>query len=463
METLYKLLGGKREHPLQRRHSETNLISPRNQPSHHADPVADVKSIEYFKTQDLSRNRFSYDTLSMIDWWPDEILTFLEIIRIAYIDFLNAYTSQPDRFDLALHHSTFFMTSPNPQYEKTDDIKQFLRCKDQTIAKNYINVVIGEDNCYMHELGEHLRSENENKHYLFVRALESLLDGKRVVVDGEFHLKEETSNLIRSYICFYHMKNFYATLDDALRNMIHMCLHNMDNGISLAEIANGLITEIETRVIVHLRRTRDELMFDKMCILNDLLLYMSYCTSLFHFVFNYSRRSSTDLNTRLTPFDDDNRRFTPEVVIRIKHVYRYFLSVRHDREQKEQLIERASIEEVLSMITKGDNERDTYRTITSGRDIGNKSIFRPKYIMKSQKTLDLPTKNRDNTFLIEIDLPESVPMVRKRGNTDHTRKISLGNINHRFTSSQKGGEGAGRQDTPISTSTSDSNLPEISK
>lgn len=295
----------------------------------------DDKTIEHFKLQNLSREKFSYEILSEICWWPDEILIMLEILRISYTDFINSYTSNSSIFDVPIRKAVFFMHQS--KYNNVAEISKYLKNGNYEIQDNYFNRVICEDNCRMYELEDHKRSANEQKHYYLARALAKLLTFSPLS-EGDMVLAKEYEDLVRNYVCLYTIKNLYAVIDDTLRNVLKSAIDNVKLGISLDKFFHDIILDLDKQVCKELKHLNDDQLFTRTFMLKDLLLFAQYSTAQFNFVYNFKRDMSKDSEihtiSQLTPMES----YSPETNERIQYVYKYYLSILRDQYNKESII-----------------------------------------------------------------------------------------------------------------------------
>lgn len=321
-------------------------------------PHIDDKSREYFRSQDLSRDNFSYSTLASICWWPDEILLFVEILSLAYNEFINIYRSNSSSFDEAIRTAIYFMNQK--PYSNEPRISRFIHHGDFKIVDNYLSTVIAEDNCYMREIEDRKRSSNEHKHYLLAKALETLLT-LAPIRDGDNMFKKEHEELVRMYVTIYNLKNMYAMLDDTLRTGLSMCLEDMDTGINLSVTFDELLEEFDARILVNIREHYDEQLFTRALIFRDLLLYGYHSTSQFNHIFDQRSLKKDNRTLFYQPL------ITDKATKRIEYVYKYYLSQIRAREKKTAIVSTTDkFEEMVSKIND-----DNIMSIVSPRYIRN--------------------------------------------------------------------------------------------
>jgi hypothetical protein len=286
--------------------------------------VVDNKRIEYFKLQDLSRGRFSHEVLLDVCWWPDELLTLLEILRISYADFINSYTSKASIFDVAIRKAIYFMIQD--KYRTNSDIAKFVNSGQFDIQDNYLNKVICEDNCRMYELEDHHRSKNEGKHYDLTKALSKLIEHP-VVSEGDSVMSPVHVDLVRTYVCIYNLKNVYAVIDDVLRSVLKSALDGTTLGVNLNTFFSEIITDMDNKIILNLKQLSDDQLFNLVYRFRDILSYAQYSTSSFNQVF-----------LRGALLDDSIEPINKQVLSRIRYVYKYYLRIINDQTQKEKII-----------------------------------------------------------------------------------------------------------------------------
>ena len=347
----------------------------------------DDKSIEYFRQCDLSRGRFSYALLGEINWWPDEMLTLLEILRLGYSDFINSYVSTAGIFDQAIRNVIYFMNQK--KYSQYRAISEFINHGDFKIPDNYLNAVINEDNCYMREIDDRKRSSNERKHYLLARAIEQILL-LTPIADEELIFKREYEQLIRLYITIYNLKNMYAIVDDTLRNILSAAINGDRLGISLANFLEQMLEELDLRVVSQIRKHHDDQLFTKIHTFRDLMLYAHHSTRQFDYVFNF-RRIEQPSPEQMVP----KPLLDPDSVKRIEYLYKFYLNVITTRQLKVEIISNSgNFEELIS------------KTKDSGQQ-----LITPRYIRRH----DLPKPDeKESSFIVDNQVQKKKhPKMRK--------------------------------------------------
>ena len=371
----------------------------------------DSINISYFKSLDLSRKNFKYEILKQVGWWPDEILTFLEILNISYLEFINDYMNTSDIFDTAIRNTIFFMHQK--KYNKQSDIRRYLKHGNYEIRDNYLNQVLSEDNCYMYELEDRERSPNEEKHYLLFKALQQILKSVPIS-DGDTILKSEYEMLIRKYVMVYKLKNAYAVLDDHLRKILNEMINGETYHEKLSGLIEGLLEDVMAEILPHFIIVNDNKIYDKINIYRDILLFALHKTLQFDHVFNLE-------DNLLSPFGNDKYKvlFSDNTTGRIQYVYGYYLNILSEKEKKNQIIE--SNEDFNDIIHKIKTETSTEKIIS------------PRY---SPRSVSLSSKNSKQIFIVS---PEELNINRKitKKIDKHFRKHSIdslinGNVRKNF-------------------------------
>ena len=258
------------------------------------------KDLESLRLRNYDRCNFNYNTLSTIGWFPDEILNFLEINRMSYIDFIQRFNNKSSIFDIAIRNAIYFMVqSP---YCKDTAIKKFISHRTTDISDNYWNKVVDEDNCFMDGLEDRLRSKNESQHYYLMCALTKLLSYKFISIDG-LVLKKEYIKKIKIFIAIYNLKNIHAMIDDTLRNVLQGCIQGDPIDLYLPSIFYGIYFDLDKSVLVHARSTSDSDLINRSYLYRDIILFGIYKTVQFSFVFNSHQEFV--INNDLTQCDDN--------------------------------------------------------------------------------------------------------------------------------------------------------------
>jgi len=393
-----KIKGEPDERKLGRKRSRSDVgagSSPGNFKSDKSESSEDIKSIDHFKRQNLDRDQFGYSVLSDISWWPDEILLFLEVLRISYQDFINPYMSTANTFDTSIRNAIYFMNQK--KYNKIPDIEKFVKCGNFEIPDNYLNLVISEDNCYMHELEERKRSVNETKHYLLSRALDKLIS-LGGIYDGDLVFKKEHESAVRMYLIIYNIRNAYAVVDDTLRLLLRAALDKNKMDIQIYNFVYDLINDLDERVITHLYSglswsnpdldggpELNNKLFGKIYIFRDLLLYTLHNSLNFNHTFTFKRDITRNLDgiEALSPLRNNkyNKFFNDEVVNRIEYVYKYYLGILAEKFRKnEKLLNGTDFDSLR-------NESD------------KSNILTPRYTFKSGITQN---ERSSNIFIIDL-------------------------------------------------------------
>lgn len=357
--------------------------------------AVDTKSRNYFRTQNLARSRFSHTTVAKIGWWPDEMLLMIEILLLAYNEFIDIYRSSSLSFDVAIRTAAFFMTQK--KYSNIPEIAKFLVHGDYRIPDNYLSIVIAEDNCYVREVEEHARSPNEHKHYLFVTALVALLR-ESPIVEGELILKKEHEEQLAHYVMIYKLKNMYAITDDILRTALSACLQrpvarntnidaigdSVDIGISLYTTFTDLLVDLDENILIHLRNHHDDQLFTKIHIFRDLLLHTHHATKLFNHVFNF-RRLDDNHGEFLLPSGS----LDADTTKRLEHLYKFYLH-------------QVKVRDIKMNIVSGKGNFETMST-----EINNTTTIKlitPRYV-RDQDEVKLTIDEKKSVFIVGVTSP----------------------------------------------------------
>lgn len=389
METLYNLIGKRRSGSV-----KDAIYSPRVSVS----GKPDTRSIEYFKTKDLSRSAVKPNILNSILWWPDEILTFLEVLRVAYLDLDGTYVSTADIFDTPIRTAIFFMNQK--KYNQLPAIKKYLSSPYYGgIPDNYLMYMIRESNCYMGSVDDRTRAAGDEKYHLLAGALNTLLT-KSPISDGDAVLKPEYETLLRTYSVFYSLKNMYAMTDDMLRSLLNEYVNGEAIALSLPDYFNDTLGDITVRLFVHLDRIKDDKIFNKVYTFRDLISYALYSTKMFQYTYTGTSRTNKDM----TPFPND-KTFSRAVLDRLRYVYKYFLDVVDEHNIKAQIIaDKADFEGAMRELDKRkvDQRQPTYIRVTE----------------------DVP-EAKDNSLGTFVIVDSRRPTLK------HTRKNSVATFSHR--------------------------------
>nr|QBK90286.1 MAG: hypothetical protein LCPAC102_01990 [Pithovirus LCPAC102] len=300
-----------------------------------------LNTYSYLRYQNYDRSLFSYKLLSSIGWWPDEIIKFIEIFRLAYVEFIQSFSNKASIFDTPIRNAIFFMTQR--KYSKRSIISKFIKNKSNNIEDNYLNLVIQEDNCYMDEYEDRNRSSTENKHYLLLRAIQELLTLSPIEYE-DYKLKKEYEDKLKVFIIIYELKNMYAMIDNILRSSLCTFLECDDEGptINLTILFDGFINEtIDTKLLKYIRSCENNKkkymknIFNSSYLFRDLILYGLYKSIQFRDVFDIHISYE-----KLSEFNEVKyiNIFTMTVIHRIEYIYKSFLDKLNYQKTRQQLI-----------------------------------------------------------------------------------------------------------------------------
>lgn len=370
-----------------------------------AEKPIDEKSTSFFRSQDLSRARFSYEILSETSWWPDEILLFLEILHVAYTDFINTYLANGSMFDLPIKKATYFMFLGC--YQKYSDISRYVSQGDYRINDSYLNQVVHEDNCYMYELESRPRSINEGKHFLLTQALEKLMS-LAPISEGDQLLGKENEQVVSIFLCVYNLRTIYCTTDSLLRShLVSLLKGRSPIGGSLILYFRDILEDIEGKLLSQMKLYYDATLFNNICIFRDLILFARYATAQFHHVFSFKRQFDENVG-RLSPLT-----YTEESMKRIEHIYHYHAARVARNKAVSEVI--AADKSVISSVAEKDQESTAVKT--------------PRY-SRGRESVKPTSLEADTFYLINLDdfEPAKSPRVkegRDRKKSSHIRKVSI--------------------------------------
>lgn len=334
------------------------------------------KDLETLRSQNYDRSNFNYETLSKIGWWPDEILKFVEINRLSYIEFIQIFNNKCSMFDIPIRNAIYFMNQI--PYCNDDQIRKFIKHRTTDISDNYWNKVVDEDNCYMEGLESRNRSNNENQHYYLLCALIKLISYKNISIDNLI-LKPEYIKKIKIFIAIYHLKNAHSMIDDILRTILQSCINKETNlDIYLPKIFYDMNSDIDKKILLYARSTSDNDLMNRSYLFRDIILYAVYKTTQFSFVYNYyndfinNNILSDFKDNYITPFNHSKylSLFTLNDIKRIEYVYLNLNDKIINKQQKTKLI----LENIdfTKLIEKNES-------LTSNRP----RILTPKYSLKN--------------------------------------------------------------------------------
>lgn len=309
----------------------------------------DKYKISYIEKQDLSRSNFSIRVISEIGWWPDEMLVYIEINRLIYINFMQPYLNNPSIFDNSLRNIMYFMNQK--PYSKDDYINKFIKSGQTNIPDNYWLNIVNEDNCYMGEYEDRARSKNtEAKHFNLLKAVMKILEYKKIEYDG-LTLKDEYITKLYIYVSIYLMKNMMAMIDEILRKLIISALENKLIEFHLPDIFISLVNdEIKNKILNYAKKSKDKDLLNSVYLLKDILLYASYSTIQFDHIFNGKKifkNGYINKNSNLSPFSTDTNKkyikyFKDNNIKRINCVYQIYVEKLAQKKNKDQLVLKSS-------------------------------------------------------------------------------------------------------------------------
>jgi len=420
--------------------------------------LIDDKSTNFFNKQNFDRNKFSYNTLLNITWWPDEILIFIEVLNISYNQFISYYITNSDIFDDAIRNVIYFMNQK--KYKNITEISAFVNNSDFKINDNYINSVIKEDNCYMRESEKRPRSPNEQKHYLLFKALEKMVSISNIedITDNELVLKKEYLKLIRIYVIVYNLKNMYCIIDDTLRNVLSSTLKNLNLNINLHDFFGDLLLDLNNKILIHLQfiyfiptdnckytDIHDNLLFNKVNLLKDLMLYAYYNCKQFNHLFNvksslqnipfswitaiHSNIEGVIYPTKIALADEKSLK-------RIEYIYKFYLNLISTKNLKDNILNsgnKNNFEELLSKMNNSNFGYASPRYLPLKNDLDN--IASDNKITRRRMKSSSSASNIDDVIFMHVG--------------DKLGEFSTLGLNYNRTEREDGVTLITKQDTPL--------------
>jgi len=316
MSGLLDFFSGKKEH----KNSE-NILNDYDNPA----------KLARLKNEKLDRARFKISDIATIGWWPDEMIKFIEVIRLMYRSFIQSIPKKPDKFDIPLRNAILFMNQD--PYCKNNEIKKYIFHHSTIIRENYWTKVMEEDNCLMDDYEDRFRSSKklEDKHYLLFRACTQLLQYPDISY-GDVKIKDEYIKDLYVYVSLYKIKIMLPVLDEAFRKLIRGLLDNDLREIQIPELLGKIIMIDYTEILNFALKSKNNDVINNVYIIHDILLYGLYRSTQVHFVFNsqkstfnpYNMNSHTSLNI-FSLYEDYKKIFDTHVINRISYVYNVYV------------------------------------------------------------------------------------------------------------------------------------------
>ncbi len=309
--------------------------------------VNDDASYVSLKNKNYNRSKFTYETLKYAEWWPDKIMEYIEVLRIAYVEFIQSFSNRASLFDTPLRNSIYFMSQY--KYSEIKEISNFIKKHNTNICDKYLNTVIKEDNCYMDGLEDRFRVSDEKKHEALLKAVEKLISMEPIEHNG-ISMDNEYIILLRIYIVIYDLKNNYAKLDSILRNSLILCLNNENTGPGLSFIFLIILDgEIDNGILIQLRKCENikkhfTKIFNCTYLFRDLILYGLYKTLQFKNIFDIDEKYHT------TIFKDEKyvELYTRGVIDRLEIIYdRYIKKLNSHKKQDKLLLSNSDFNDLI--------------------------------------------------------------------------------------------------------------------
>jgi len=222
---------------------------------------------ESLARRNLDRSQFSYERLTKLCCWPDQLLQFIQINRLAYIDIMHLHNKYATLFDEPLRSFITWLRVGKINNEKLKALKEdFFKNEDTSIPDRYWVSVLHEDNCYMYQLEEAsaTRSPNEDKHYKLFK-LAKLASVERLYEDPN----------ISVYVALYDLRGGHARVDDYFRRCLHYFLDNSEFMPDIETIPFELPKELDEYIEL-CSETDDHDIINRLAFFRNILRYLSY-------------------------------------------------------------------------------------------------------------------------------------------------------------------------------------------
>lgn len=290
--------------------SHSNFNSKTDRSSHSS---TNLNTVDDISLKDLSRDKFNHSLLCNMGWWPDEIYTFIQILKFSYEDFIASYIGDASIFDEPLRRVIYFTTQK--KYIKITEISKFAKSGNFQIPDDYLNHIINADPNNF---------ESATVHQNLIDALEKLLSIGNIS-EGDIVLKKESEDLIRIFVSIYRIIKSYHHINNTLIIIIKAASRLFKLDINLITILEETLSELEGKVFIHFRTIHDKKLFNMACIYRDLLLFGLSQSTQFDFIMNYTHSSEYAVLDKLSPLNN-HPIFTAESMTRIQYAYKYYLT-----------------------------------------------------------------------------------------------------------------------------------------
>lgn len=316
----------------------------------------DPWSYENLSKMDYSRDKFSYQHLINIGMWPDRILQFIQINRLAYIDVMHLHHKYSKMFDKPLRDFVKWLRATKSSHStKFTELKNsFLNYEDTKISNAYWDQVLREDNCYMYQLEEESakRSSNEDKHYKLFKLV------KLALTEDLYD-----DNRLKVYVALYDLRGGHARVDDYYRKSLYNFMTDKDFSTDIEIIPFELPEELEVYIGL-CSQAKDEDILTKLAMFRNILRYFGYQILSFKQVF---------LNKEIDVFEDllDVKR---EEIKESSYTYKYFWEKIENKDVQDKLIIiGSSVETILNIQQVQKRKRlqtPSYTVYTNGKHSG---------------------------------------------------------------------------------------------
>ena len=393
------------------------------------------------KKRNYDRRKFTYDTLNYVEWWPDKIMEYIDVLRIAYVNFIQSFSNKASLFDTPLRNSIYFMSQY--KYSEIKEISDFIKNHNTSICDKYLNVVIHEDNCYMDGLEDRFRMPDEKKHAALLKAVEKLLSLEPIEHNG-IMMDPDYIILLRIYIVIYDLKNNYAKLDSILRNSLMLCLTNEHAGPGLSfTFLTILEGQIDNGILLQLRKCKNikkhfNKIFNCTYLFRDLILYGLYKTLQFKDIFdqNDTYRTTIFLNNNYKKI------YTDDVIERLEIIYdRYVKKLNSRNQQNKLLLNNSDFEDLIKKKQYDISEMEVTPKYSLKKSIGTSEKFpiftvddKDKYEDDTWRSNKQMKKSTSNDFIPlskkRSSISTSSPKINKPKRLTHSRGRSISEIDY---------------------------------
>lgn len=324
--------------------------------------------IERLKKYNLTKPNFSVVRVRELKLWPDDLLKFIQVNRLAYLDLMQTYSDYSNKFDESiLNIVSYFKTQKNIK-----EVNEFLKIQRRKIPNNYWTALTDESNCYMYQIeGEDReRSSEENKHYRLLRAI------RKCISNGY------DDPLLKGLLILFDLRQAHSQVDEFVRKLLFEFIENHDVVFDIYFILSEMKDEMNEQLLNY-SDCNDEELITKLKYFIDILGYICYKMLIFEETFQDNPKN----------FDEVLLEYTPTKLKSIGYVYTYFW-------------ERVESKDKQTILFKSGSGFNTIYNVTK---IATRSITKtPKYLRVSSK---------DESLLLDEEVDPEIISTRKRKNS----------------------------------------------